>query len=52
MDPITTMYSNMHGIYILQLFMRSGLPKVITADQGSEFNNNLDTMLREVGGVN
>ena len=29
----------------LQLFMKFGIPKVITTDQGSEFNNKLDSEL-------
>ena len=36
---------------ILQIFMRFGLPKVLTSDQGSEFNNSLDTMLMEMPGI-
>ena len=35
----------------LQLFMRFGLPRVITSDQGSEFNNSLDTELMEMLGI-
>ena len=31
--------------------MRVGLPRVITSDQGSEFNNSLDTELMEMRGV-
>ena len=31
--------------------MRFGLPRVITSDQGSEFNNSLDTELMEMLGV-
>ena len=33
---------------LLQLFMQFGLPKVITSDQGSEFNNNLDKKLMKM----
>ena len=29
----------------MQLFMQFGIPKVISSDQGSEFNNNLDRKL-------
>ena len=36
---------------ILQIFMRFGLPKVLTSDQGSEFNNSLDTLLMEMLGI-
>ena len=31
--------------------MRFGLPRVITSDQGSEFNNSLDTELMEMLGI-
>ena len=31
--------------YTSQLFMQFGLPRVITSDQGSEFNNNRDKKL-------
>lgn len=31
--------------------MRFGLLKVLTSDQGSEFNNSLDTMLMEMLGI-
>ena len=30
---------------LLQLFMKFGLPRVITSDQGGEFNNKLDNVL-------
>ena len=31
----------------MQLFMRMGIPKVITSDQGSEFNNKLNDEFME-----
>ncbi len=36
----------------LQLFMRMGLPRVITTDQGTEFRNDLDRELMETLGIN
>ena len=38
--------------WLLQLFMTFGLPKVITSDQGREFNNSLDTELMKTMGIN
>ena len=35
----------------MQLFMRFGLPRVVTSDQGSEFNNSLDTELMDMLGI-
>lgn len=35
-------------IILFQLFMQFGLPRVITTDQGSEFNNNLDKKLMDL----
>ena len=35
----------------MQLFMRMGLPHVITSDQGKEFNNRLDTRLMRLLGI-
>lgn len=40
-----------YNMIYLQLFMRFGLPRVITSDQGSEFNNSLDTELMEMLGI-
>ena len=52
-QPDTTHFHLLH-VYtqtcefsILQLFMRMGIPKVITSDQGSEFNNKLNGELME-----
>ena len=28
--------------FLMQLFMRMGIPKVVTSDQGTEFNNQLN----------
>ena len=35
-------------LHTLQLFMQFGLPRVITSDQGSEFNNRLDKKLMKM----
>ena len=32
-----------HLVFFLQLFMRMGNPRVLTSDQGSEFNNKLNS---------
>ena len=40
-----------YNMIYLQLFMQFGLPRVITSDQGSEFNNSLDTELMEMLGI-
>ena len=31
-----------YWILLVQLFMRMGIPKVVTSDQGTEFNNQLN----------
>ena len=38
-------YSHTLVTNFLQVFMRFGIPQVILSDQGSEFNNTLDTTL-------
>ena len=35
----------------MQLFMRFGLPRVITYDQRREFNNSLDSKLMDMLGI-
>ena len=49
-QPDTTHFDLLHepvNFFILQLFMRMGIPKVITSDQGNEFNNKLNGELME-----
>jgi len=35
----------------MQIFMRMGIPRVITTDNGTEFKNQLDTHLAEALGI-
>lgn len=35
-------------VFLLQLFMQFGIPKVVTSDQGSKFNNNMDKKLMKL----
>ena len=35
-----------------QIFMRMGLPQVVVSDQGREFNNQLDTEMMTLLGIN
>eukprot|EP00731_Ephydatia_muelleri_P011380 Em0006g274a len=39
------------NLYILTIFMRMGLPKVITTDNGTEFKNDLNKHLMELLGI-
>ncbi len=34
-----------------QIFMRMGIPRVVTTDQGSEFRNQLNSELNQVLGI-
>ena len=35
----------------IQIFMRMGIPRVVTTDNGTEFKNQLDTHLAEALGI-
>ena len=35
-------------VFLLQLFMQFGIPKVVPSDEGSEFNNKMDKKLMKL----
>ena len=44
-------HSLIHCILSLQIFMRMGLPKIITTDNGTEFKNELNKHLMDLLGI-
>ena len=44
-------FSNFSLMFFLQIFMRMGLPKLLTSDQGREFKNQLDQNIMKLLGI-
>eukprot|EP00731_Ephydatia_muelleri_P005131 Em0002g1307a len=49
--PLPSKHATGVAASLLKIFMRMGLPKLLTTDQGKEFKNNLDKKMTELLGI-
>eukprot|EP00731_Ephydatia_muelleri_P016252 Em0009g676a len=49
--PLPSKHATGVAASLLKIFMRMGLPKLLTTDQGKEFRNNLDKKITELLGI-